>query len=139
MIGEMVRAAQQDCEAVACGILCEVCFGNGSVFLKPVRGRKFCKAGVQLCVHFVPAFLYFFRGGNVGHCPVRLGEERGIEFGAEPGSEIEQRKHGVMNGSQVPPQINQAVFPRGDFFGKLFGRESGEQFIGSFDIRFPGS
>jgi len=126
----MVGAAQQDCEAVAQRFLGEIFLGDGGVLLKPVRGRKGCKAGAQFSVHLVPTFLYFFRGRRVRGGFVRARKERIIELGMELGAQAEQREHSVMNCGEMSPEVDQAIFARSDFFCQLIRSEAGKQLVG---------
>jgi hypothetical protein len=50
----------------------------------------------------------------------------------------EQRQHGVVDGNQMAPQVDQPVLPRRHFGLELLVAERRKEFVGPFQILFPG-
>jgi hypothetical protein len=48
-----------------------------------------------------------------------------------------QLDHSVVHGGQVPPKVDEAVFPRGYLLLKLLRTDAGKEFTGSFQIAAP--
>src|SRR6266852_7783129 len=87
VIGQMVRAAQQDGEAIPRSVFGEIFFRYGSVPQQPVGPRHSFNALPQMIVNGVPRVAYLFvrRSGRLRL--VGIGDEGGIELGMEPFSQ----------------------------------------------------
>src|SRR5258708_1523428 len=66
VIGQMVRAAQQDGEAIARSVFGEIFFRYGRVPLQPVGRRHFFKPLPQFSIDDVPCLANLFVGRNGG-------------------------------------------------------------------------
>src|SRR4029077_4018858 len=96
VIGKMVRAAQQDGEAIARSVLGEIFFRYGSVPLQPVGPRHFFKRLPQFTVYGVPCLANLFARRNVGSRLVGIRDEGDIKLGMKPISQPQQRQHRVV-------------------------------------------
>src|SRR5438094_3241809 len=66
VIGQMVRAAQQDGEAIARSIFGEIFFRDGGVPLDPIGPRHFFKPAPQFSIDDIPCLANLFVRRNVG-------------------------------------------------------------------------
>src|SRR5262245_1071429 len=80
VIGQMVRAAQQDGEAIARSIFREIFFRYGCVPLEPIRPRHFLKSPPQFSIDGVPRSANLFVRRNVRPRLVWNRDERGIKL-----------------------------------------------------------
>src|SRR6266853_5956626 len=121
VIGQMVRAAQQDGEAIARSVFGEIFFRYGSVPQQPIGPRHSFNALLQITVNGVPclANLFVRRSGRLRL--VGIGDEGGIKLGMEPFSQSQQRQHRVVYGCEMSPQVKQSVSARRYFPLDLLG------------------
>src|SRR5216683_5383243 len=112
VIGQMVRAAQQDGEAIARSVFGEIFFRYGSVPQQPIGPRHSFNALLQITINGVPclANLFVRRSGRLRL--VGIGDEGGIKLGMEPFSQSQQRQHRVVYGCEMSPQVKQSVSAR---------------------------
>src|SRR5260370_41864657 len=87
VIGQMVRAAQQDGEAIARSIFGEIFFRYGRVPLEPVGPRHFFKPLPQFTVYGLPCLANLFVRRNGGFRLVGSGDEGSIKLGMKALSE----------------------------------------------------
>src|SRR6267143_202762 len=121
VIGQMVRAAQQDGKAIARSVFGEIFFRYGSVPQQPIGPRHSFNALLQITVNGVPclANLFVRRSGRLRL--VGIGDEGGIKLGIEPFSQSQQRQHRVVYGCEMSPQVKQSVSARRYFPLDLLG------------------
>src|ERR1700681_5009911 len=81
VVGEVVRAAQQDREAIPRRILREVFFRYGRVPLDPVGPRHLFKPLPQFGIDDIPCPANLFVRRNVGPRPVGIRDEGDIKLG----------------------------------------------------------
>src|SRR5258708_36349549 len=81
VIGQMVRAAQEDGEAIARSIFREIFFRYGSVPPQPVGPRHFFKPLPQSSIDDVPCPANLFVRRNDGLRLVGIRDERAIKLG----------------------------------------------------------
>src|SRR5882724_611969 len=103
VIGQMVRPAQQDGEAIARSIFCEIFFRYGRVPLDPVGPRHFFKPVPQFSINDVPCPANLFVRRNVGSRLVGIRDEGDIKLGVKRFSQAQQRQHRVVYGCEMPP------------------------------------
>src|SRR3989442_6814204 len=103
VIGQMVRAAQQDGEAIARSIFCEIFFRYGRVPLDPVGPRHFFKPLPQFSINDLPCPVNLFVRRNVGSRLVGIQDEGDIKLGMKSFSEAQQRQHRVVYACEMPP------------------------------------
>src|SRR5258708_36743185 len=96
VIGQMVRAAQEDGEAIARSIFREIFFRYGSVPPQPVGPRHFFKPLPQSSIDDVPCPANLFVRRNAGLRLVGFRDEGGIKLGMKPLSKPQQRQHRVV-------------------------------------------
>src|SRR6266478_8104 len=137
VIGQMVRAAQQDGEAIPRSVFGEIFFRYGSVPQQPVGPRHSFNALPQMTVNGVPRVAYLFvrRSGRLRL--VGIGDEGGIKLGMEPFSQSQQRQHRVVYGCEMSPQVKQSVSSRRYFPLDLLGREASKKLVRPLDLRRP--
>src|SRR5712664_4817059 len=121
VIRQMVRAAQQDGEAIARSVFGEVFFRYGSVPLEPVGPRHSFNALPQITVDGVPCLANLFVRRSGRRRLIGIGDEGGIKLGMEPFSQSQQRQHRVVYGCEMSPQVEQPVSARGYFPLDLLG------------------
>src|SRR5882762_6564237 len=93
VVRQVVRAAQQDREAIARSILRELFFRYGGVPLNPVGPRHFFKPLPQFGIDDVPCQANLFARRNVGPRPVGIRDEGDIKLRMNSFSQPEQRQH----------------------------------------------
>src|SRR6267143_5965514 len=137
VIGQMVRAAQQDGEAIARSVFGEIFLRYRTVPLEPVGRRHSFNALLQITVNGVPclANLFVRRSGRLRL--VGIGDEGGIKLGMEPFSQSQQRQHRVVYGCEMSPQVKQSVSARRYFPLDLLGREASKKLVRPLDLRRP--
>src|SRR5437867_2260075 len=101
VIGQMVRPAQQDGEAITRSIFGEIFFRYGRVPLDPVGPRHFFKPLPQFSINDVPCLLNLFVRRNVGSRLVGIRDEGDIKLGMKSFSQAQQ--HRVVYGGEMPP------------------------------------
>src|SRR5258708_33907691 len=133
----MVRAAQQDGEAIARSVFGELFLRYGSVPLEPVGPRHSLNALPQITVDGVPclANLFVRRSGRLRL--VGIGDEGGIKLGMEPFTQSQQRQHRVVYGGEKFPQVKQSVSCPRYFPLDVLGGEASKEPLRSFDFRLP--
>src|ERR1700722_14988698 len=105
VIGQMVRAAQQDSEAIARSIFCEIFCRHGRVPLQPVRPRHSFKTPRQFTVYAVPCFAHLFVRRNACSRLVWIRDEGDIKLGMKSFTQPQQRQHRVVYGCEMSPQV----------------------------------
>src|ERR1700688_5214941 len=137
MIGQMVRAAQQDGEAIARSIFREIFFRYGRVPLEPIGPGHFFKALPQFTVYGFPclANLFVRRNGGLGLFGIR--DEGDIKFGTKSFSQPQQRQHRVMCGCQMSPHVKQPVPARRYFPQDLLGPEPSKSLVRPLHCALP--
>src|SRR2546422_4076902 len=103
VIGQMVRAAQQDGEAIARSIFGEIFFRYSRVPLDPVGPRHCFKPLPQFSINGVPCPVNLFVRRNAGSRLVGIRDEGDIKLGMKSSSQAQQRQHRVMYGCEMPP------------------------------------
>src|ERR1700722_9741760 len=113
VVGDVAGAAEEDGEAVAMRLFGEVFFGDRGVAFEPLGWRGAVECGQELFVDCAPGGGEF-SGGRVRICAVGRFDEDGFELGVEGSAEAEQREHSVVDGGEVSPEIDEAIFAGGD-------------------------
>src|SRR3989442_8568197 len=103
VIGQMVRPAQQDGEAITRSIFGEIFFRYGRVPLDPVGPRHFFKPLPQFSINGVPCPVNLFVRRNAGWRLVGIRDEGDIKLGMKSSSQSQQRQHRVVYGCEMPP------------------------------------
>src|SRR5260370_39183182 len=137
VIGQMVRAAQQDGEAIAESVFGESFFGYGSVPQQPIGPRHSFNALLQIAVNGVPCLANLFVRRSSRLRLVGIGDEGGIKLGMEPFSQRQQRQHRVVYGCEMSPQVKQSVSARRYFPLDLLGREGSKKLVRPIDLGLP--
>src|SRR3984957_4526947 len=91
VIGQMVGAAEQNGEAIARSIFCEIFFRYGDVPLEPVGPRHFFEALPQFNVYGFPCLANLFVRRNDGLRLVGIRDEGDVKFGMNSFSQPQQR------------------------------------------------
>src|SRR5438876_8353927 len=84
VIGQMVRAAQQDGEAIARSVFGEIFFRYGSVPLNPIGQRHFFKPLPQISIDDLPCLANLFVRRNGGLRLVVIGDEGDVKLWMKP-------------------------------------------------------
>src|SRR5882672_4590700 len=137
VVGQVVRAAQQDCEAIARSILRELFFRYGGVAPAPVGPRHVFKALPQFSIDDVPCPANLIVRRNVGPRLVGIQDERDIKLKMKSFSQPQQRQHRVVYGCQMSPQVKNPVPARRYFPQDLLGRETSKKLIRPIDLGLP--
>src|ERR1700730_179155 len=104
VIRQMVRAAQQDSEAIARSIFCEIFCRHGRVPLQPVRLRHFFKTPPQFTVYAAPCLAHLSMRRNAASRLVWMRDEGDIKLGMKSFTQPQQREHRVVYGCEMSPQ-----------------------------------
>src|SRR3984893_13904838 len=105
VIGQMVRAAQQDGETIARSVFGKIFFRYCGVPLDPIGPRHFFKPLPQFSIDDVPCLANLFVRRNGGLGLVEIGYEGDIKLGMKPFSQPQQRQHRVVYGCEMSPQV----------------------------------
>src|ERR1700687_1789486 len=108
----MVRAAEEDGEAIARSIFGEIFIRYGSVPLDPVGPRHLFKPLPQFSIDDVPCPANLFVRRNVGPRLVGIRDEGDIKLGMKSLSQSQQWQHRVVYGCEMSPQVKQSVSAR---------------------------
>src|SRR6266478_168351 len=133
----MVRAAQQDSEAIARRVFGEIFLRYGSVPRQPVGPRHSFKTPRQFIVYVVPCLAYLFVRRNVGSRFVGIRDEGDIKLGMKSFSQPQQGQHRVVYGCEMSPQVKQSVSARRYFPQDLLGREASKKLVRPLDLGLP--
>src|ERR1700683_241412 len=109
VVGCVVGAVHHDGKSVARKIFSEILIGNCRMLLQPALKREPLKGNSELVIDFGPRFPKFGCRERVIKRSVGVSDVSVIQLGVESLAEIEQRKHAIMNGSQMAEEIEQAV------------------------------
>ena len=137
VVGEVTGAAEEDGEAVAGGVFGEVFFGDGGVAFEPLGGGEGVEGGKEFFVDRDPGEVEV-GGGQAGGCAVGGFEIDVVEFGVETLADAEQGEHGVVDGDEVAPDVDEAVLAGGDGGVELVRGEAGDEFGGAIEVYFEG-
>src|SRR5467141_701545 len=137
VIGQMVRPAQQDGEAITRSIFGEIFFRYGRVPLDPVGPRQFFKLRQQFSIDGVPCPANLFVRRNAGSRLVGIRDEGDIKLGMKSFSQPQQRQHRVVYGCQMSPQVKHPVPARCYFPQDLLGREGSKKLVRPIDLGLP--
>ena len=72
----------------------------------------------------------------MGRRPVRLGQERFVEFGMQARAQPEQRQHAVVHGDEMSKQVEEAVLPWCHFLLQLVIARGGKDSVEAIEICF---
>src|SRR6267154_1907966 len=137
VVGQMVRAVQQDREAIPRRILREIFFRNGRVPQDPFAPRHLFKPLPQFGIDYVPCLAHLFVRRNVGPRPVGIRDEGDVKLRMKPFSQAQQRQHGVVDGRQMSPQVKHSIPARCYFPKNLLGREASKKLVRPIDLGLP--
>src|SRR5215469_3217300 len=84
-----------------------------------------------------PEFAQLRPAGDLRDGAVRLGNECLVQLWISPGTESEERKHCVVEGGEVAPNVDKPVSTRRDFQIQLFVGKGTEEFADPIHIRSP--
>ena len=115
MVRQVIRSIQQNSQSVPGRVFGIVFLGHGAVLQQPLVRGKTLKLREQFLVHFIPTLFQLAPRGYLCYGFVGIVYEYGIEVRMQPGSQAENRKHSVVNGNEMSPQINDTVLPRCHF------------------------
>src|SRR6266481_5954879 len=137
VVGQVVRAAQQDREAISRSIFREIFLRNGRVPQDPVVPRHLFEPRPQFGIHDTPCTANLFVRRNVGSRPVGIRDKGDIELRMKSFSQREQRQHGVVDGCQMSPQVKHSIPARRNFPKDLLGRERSKKLVRPIDLGLP--
>src|ERR1700685_1128456 len=112
MIRQVIGSTQQDSQSVPGRVFGIVFLSHGAVLQQPLVRGKILQLREQLLVHFVPILFQLSCRRYFCHREVGIVYEYGIQIWMQPGTQAENRKHSVVNGNEMSPQVNDTVLSR---------------------------